>query len=459
LAEEDIFRILSICHPGIFLGKFINLFLENFLSFFILKISLYPKLTKLHVPSIEVFLSYVPTKLETSSLALAARQSKIIEEILKGKEKEIERRIGFSVKYVRIRHGIDFSKVLEEGINALPAIRVGSRVFSGEEALLLADAIANGVDPLRINSLGYLRLESLKAKAKRILEKASELGIDLNSVLPGAKDKLAEIAAKEEFLGYKGAVEAENLIKNAEEELSKASLGRLREEVYKKLEELKNIVKSIEERFGLKIRIGIEIPDYCDKECLELIEKEVERKREIALQVLGISQDIKEGARVLEEISQPFDMFIGHDLLSRVAEEMRSSGVDRGEVELNEKLYRIMRFIVDNFATLRDLKPVLEAKRLPSVRVPEGDPIDAADVVLKGISNEVRRIKQELEIEGEMRRLMPALERMVISELSTGEKRINEIRIPAPFREEVIRRLKERGVVEEVGGFIRLKKQ
>ncbi len=152
-------------------------------------------------------------------------------------------------------------------------------------------------------------------------------------------------------------------------------------------------------------------------------------------------------------------MFIGHDLLSRVAEEMRSSGVDRGEVELNEKLYRIMRFIVDNFATLRDLKPVLEAKRLPSVRVPEGDPIDAADVVLKGISNEVRRIKQELEIEGEMRRLMPALERMVISELSTGEKRINEIRIPAPFREEVIRRLKERGVVEEVGGFIRLKKQ
>mgnify|MGYP001772613817 CR=1 FL=1 len=415
------------------------------------------------MPSIEVFLSYVPTKLETSSLALAARQSKMIEEILRGKEKEVERRTGFGVKYVRIRHGADFSKVLEEGIHVLPAIRIGSRVFSGEEALLLADAIASGVDPLKIDALGHLRLDSLKTKAKRVLEKANELKIDLNSVLPGARDKLSDVIGKEEFLGYKEAVEVENLIKNAEEELYKAheraSLERLRGEVHKKIEEIKEIARRIEEKSGLKVKIGVEIPDRCGKECLESVEKEAERKKEIALQVLSISQDIRGSLRILEEVSQPFDRLVGHDLLSRVVEAVRSIGVDKGEVELDENFYKIMKFIADNSTTLRDLKPVLEARRLPPVRVPEGDPINAADVVLKGISNEVRRIKQELEMESEMRRLMPALERMVISELSAGGKRIDEIRVPASFREEVIRRLKERGIVEEVNGFIRLKKQ
>jgi hypothetical protein len=415
------------------------------------------------VLDIEVFLSYVPTKLETSSIALAGRQSKIIERILKGREKEIKRRTGLSVKYIEIRHGADFSKVLREGITTLPAIRIGSRIFSGKEALLMADAITSGANPLGINSLGYLRLDSLKARAKRVLEKAHELEVDLNSVLPGKKDKLAEIIGKEEFLGYKEAVEMDKLIKSAEEELSKAherkSLEKLRKDVSEKMEELKGIAKRIEERFRLKVKIGIEIPDYCDAECLKLMEKEIERKKSIALQVLSISQDIREGAMIMEEISQPFDRLIGHDLLGRVVEIVRSVGIGRGEVGLDEKSYRIMKFIGDNLATLRDLKPVIEAKRLASVRVPEGDPIEIADLLLKEISVEVSRIKQELEIENEMRRLMPVLERMVISELSTGGKRIEEIRIPAAFRNEVIRRLKESGIVEEVNGLIRLKKQ
>ncbi|RZN60382.1 MAG: hypothetical protein DSO07_04435 [Thermoproteota archaeon] len=415
------------------------------------------------MPDIEVFLSYVPTKLETSSIALAARQSKMIENILKGKEKEIKRRTGLSVKYIEIRHGVDFSKVLEEGITTLPAIRIGSRIFFGEEALLLADAIASGADPLKINSLGYLRLDSLKARAKKVLEKAHEMGIDINSVLPGKKDKLAEIISKEEFLGYNEAVEMDKLIKSAEEELSRVherkSLEKLRNEVYEKMEELKEITKRIEDKFGLKVKIGIEIPDNCDSECLKSMEKEIERRKNIALQVLSISQDIREGVMIMEEISQPFDRLIGHDLLGRVVEIVRDVGITKGEVKLDEKSYKIMKFIGDNLAILKDLKPVIEAKRLASVRVPEGDPIEIADSLLKGISVEVSRIKQELEIENEMRRLMPALERMVISELSTGEKRIEEIRIPAAFRNEVIRRLKESGIVEEVNGLIRLKKQ
>ncbi len=398
-----------------------------------------------------------------------------------GREKEIEERHGFKVKYKYIRLEY-FSDLRKRGVE-LPALIIDGRVFSKEGALIAADLIASGMNPGEIRAVDHLKTDSLKKMAKSMISRAKSSGIDLKRDLPESWKVLEKVLSSERILPTK-ALEIFSLLKKLEDKLlelerERKTITEAKIRVSKLVSRLSAEAKELSDKLGeLGVRIeglpDLSIDSVESGKELERIEAQAEDLLKAVEALLGNLDRIKNVILLKDKIFKVCPYLVA-SLGSSLNEEplcqvYRSIGLDRNFMRIDRvnELQRLMSVIskygdvIEKIYELQmsGMSPQEFSRKIGLSGIKDAlridDPLTLASTVLESIKPHLPKLG-ELDMTKEIKKMLPVWEKHIVRLLEReGSITVDQIKIPDRWKETVLRDMESKGIIRRSGNVITL---